>query len=690
MCKNGLNLFDQMCVTNTQCIAAGGQVEGKGLFGRVCGAAAHPGSSVSKKPAPLPTASASWTTCVGKKTADADESPCQCSTDCHTCAYDNSGDQGVAGYCTKCKNTQYELYGSCVSARTCAMHAGGVMEGRGKFGRRCGRNQVAVLITNRKNLEVDDAEGGEMLTLLSMLADRGIVIHVVAEAAGSMHGLGALHRSAGGGELVTLGGGGESSGQSSRNPVAVAEYFMHRTLCIAGDGDGVRAAARDLRFSSTPTTTATSTPTTTPTTTTQTTTQTTTTTDTSTQTTTPTTTTLTSTATTTQTTTELSTECTGRRTNTGARCECARSCWSCDFRWEYVDGSGGACKICKNGYGLFEGSLCLSPVACILQGCMLVGKGRFNRECICTTPTTTPTTTTTATSSLITTPTTSATTTTTVTTTPTTTTTMTTTEKSTSCLNGFTNTGAVCECSGNCRSCEFDWSWPIGSGTCYGCTHFFGMLTGWCISPEECADLNCRMIGAGPDDMVCDCTPPDTTPTTTPTTTTTGTTTVESTECVGRRTNTGADCTCASDCHACEFKWGYGGVGRWSGPGTCRTCKNGFTLYGGRCEDPGECTDAGCSVQGSGNFGRVCICTTPTTTATTTTATTTPTTASVQRVCTPVQNNPALLADIGPKLGYSLPSCEAAPAFLCAPGSLHNMILRFREEACPAYCGVCK
>eukprot|EP00729_Bicosta_minor_P015264 gene15264-13630_t len=336
--------------------------------------------------------------------------------------------------------------------------------------------------------------------------------------------------------------------------------------------------------------------------------------------------------------------------------------------WPEWRGGAGDCMACQNGQALLAGQGCVSTTACESVGGAVQGlQSTFFRKCVVrgqtapsttrtphpyfkTTTTTKPTATTTTTTLPI-------------TTTPTTTS-ATTTPQSTVCVGKATNTGSPCTCERNCHTCPFHRDWPVGGGGCSVCKNGYTLLPvditppsvsrgrailtsvpdvgpGVCIASTECEAAGCSIQGRGKFNRQCVCTTPTTTETTTtsatttPTTTTTPTHTDESSVCVGKRTNTGASCKCADNCHTCDFEWGlitfdaHGPAPR--GAGRCSTCKNGRTLFAdsGICVPPEQCEDAGCSVKGRGKFNRVCVCTTPTTTpSTTATTSTTPTTTS--------------------------------------------------------------
>lgn len=114
-------LLDGECVSEGDCIASGGIVEGSGQFRKTC----------------VPTTSTTQTTvdmtpqvCEGLVSTLGRD--CQCEGGCHTCDYTG----GVAGACTKCKNALVLLDSVCQDSSECTA-LGGIIEGKGQFGLEC-------------------------------------------------------------------------------------------------------------------------------------------------------------------------------------------------------------------------------------------------------------------------------------------------------------------------------------------------------------------------------------------------------------------------------------------------------------------------------------------------------------------------------------------------------------------------
>ena len=61
-------------------------------------------------------------------------------------------------------------------------------------------------------------------------------------------------------------------------------------------------------------------------------------------------------------------------------------------------------------------------------------------------------------------------------------------------------------------------------------------------------------------------------------------------------------CTCAINCHTCEYTVGGGETG----PNDCTKCKNQQYLLNGACVEGEECEFAGLSPVGEGNYNRRC------------------------------------------------------------------------------------
>ena len=152
-CKNSkVQLADGTCADESAC---NGDVVGKGAVGRVC-RVKQPTTVAPQVTTTTTTTTAApefvvTTTCVGKTTSEGDA--CVCNTDCHACAFDSIN--GMAGSCSKCKNSQHLFDGICLE--TCPRGFDEV--GGGSFSRRC------VESTRRSRRSVDSEVTAEAVQI---------------------------------------------------------------------------------------------------------------------------------------------------------------------------------------------------------------------------------------------------------------------------------------------------------------------------------------------------------------------------------------------------------------------------------------------------------------------------------------------------------------------------------------------
>ena len=153
VCKNGRYLLGGVCVTERTCTAATGVPQGNGNFNRAC--------RISEPQLQPPDAARVRMLCTGTTASEViddavatgapsrNPTACRCSNiesgpgeglqDCYACEYWSSSistSTSTGGECITCKNSMALLLGKCQPAADCDA-AGGILNGRGRFGITC-------------------------------------------------------------------------------------------------------------------------------------------------------------------------------------------------------------------------------------------------------------------------------------------------------------------------------------------------------------------------------------------------------------------------------------------------------------------------------------------------------------------------------------------------------------------------
>jgi hypothetical protein len=260
------------------------------------------------------------------------------------------------------------------------------------------------------------------------------------------------------------------------------------------------------------------------------------------------------------------TTCFGKTGSDQKDCWCGDNCHTCSMQ----DGEMYACKVCKNAHFLLNDRCLTDESECTkwtsAQGTFAVqGQGKFGRTCERTY------------------------------------------DSTNTCEGKISSQGLDCWCGKGCHMCAYThgdvWgTMPAVAGECHSCKNSLALHEGKCIEQAECSTLGLTVTGKGKFGLECAAHTVAAEPT--------GKTTV----CTGKKVSAyyleedanqdgKTACWCGGNCHQCFYR-PFAKKSEY----TCTQCKNGHTLFNGKCVSRAACQAAapGNMVEGTGKFGLVC------------------------------------------------------------------------------------